>query len=94
MGEGKPTLEDLRRVVLTLSDDQLASIGISVSRDDGQWQSLQQAMVDALHAEGRWRAAKGLAETDLRRGGYSMQISMRFLIHLNAILTTQGTARD
>lgn len=83
-------LNQLRSVLTNLSDEQLASIGVTLERDDGDWEWLKDAFVNALENEGRWRAAKVLRSIDLRTSPqYSIGLSRSFLVSLNAIIRAE-----
>lgn len=82
----EPTMEQLRGVLLGLSDAQLETIGVSIDRPDASWEWLRDIFVEALRTLDRTRAANCLANADLSRAPYSMGISRDFMRELDRIL--------
>lgn len=85
-------LDQLSAVLHSLTDRQLARLGVTLERQDDNWLWLRDAIVQALHSEGRTRAAQRLAEHDLTFSAYSMGISASFLRRLAPILAQRYEA--
>lgn len=87
-------LAQLGDVLAALSDRQLASIGVTIERQDDTWLWLRDALIEALRSTGRHRAANRLTEHDLHFQPYSIGLSVPLLRALVPLIAKHYAEED
>ena len=80
-----PLLERLRQLLNDLSASDLAKIGVTIKREEGEWTWLRDAFTVALEREGREKAAATIRGNDMTKS-CSIGVSKSFLIELAKLL--------
>lgn len=83
-------LQRLQSVLLDISSSDLTKIGVTIKREEGEWEWLRDAFVVALEREDRERAAASLRGNDMAKA-VSIGVSKSFLIELAKLLDERGS---
>lgn len=79
-------MEKLREVLMLFPDKDLAAIGVTIQRIEGEWEWLAEAITKALLAEGRDKVAKTFSE-GIGSKAVTISVSKQFLMHLSTLIT-------
>ncbi|MET0373990.1 MAG: hypothetical protein ABW128_06995 [Rhizorhabdus sp.] len=78
-------MSSLREVLLQFSTSDLAKIGVTIKREEGEWTWLRDAFTVALEREGREKAAATIRGNDMSKS-CSIGVSKSFLIELAKLI--------
>ncbi len=78
-------MQRLKELLLDFSSTELASIGVTIKREEGEWEWLRDAFTVALEREGREKAAATIRGNDMSKS-CSIGVSKSFLVELAKLL--------